>query len=168
MYISSIKHNNKYPSNGHLSTQSAVSSFDKFQVMLHLHPFDLLTFSKPRLQDDKHLLKYVQITGYNLVIINISINKVTTVKIKKRRKIESWIQMNTKHVIVSKRFLNKIDETKEHMQIEYKGNNFKKSYLTGVSYQPSWTLLSKINNTWDENNVTIEDVNIDKPSVVLT
>ena len=42
----------------------------------------------------------MQITGYNLVIINISNNKGTIVIIKKRRKIESWIQMNTKYVIV--------------------------------------------------------------------
>ena len=100
MYMANIKYNNKHPSNGHLSTQLIVSSFDKFQVMLHLHPFDILTLSKPRLQHDKHLLKYVQITGYNLVILNISNNKVTIVIIKKRRKIESWIQMNTKYVIV--------------------------------------------------------------------
>ena len=49
------------------------------------------------------------------------------------------------------------------MQIECKGNNFKKSYLIGVSYKPSWTLFSNINNNWDKNNV-IGDVNIDKPS----
>ena len=104
----------------------------------------------------------MQITGYNLVIINISNNKGTIVIIKKRRKIESWIQMNTKYVIVWKRFLNKIDKTKEHMQIECKGNNLKKSYLIGVSYKPSWTLFSSINNNWDKNNV-IGDVNIDKP-----
>ena len=32
--ISNIKHNNKYVSIGHLSTQSMISSFDEFQLMI--------------------------------------------------------------------------------------------------------------------------------------
>ena len=64
IHISNFKSHRKHLNIGHLSTQSMVSSFDEFIVMLQEHPFDILTLSETWLKDDVNLLNYVQIPGY--------------------------------------------------------------------------------------------------------
>ena len=57
---------------GHLNTQSMVSSFDEFHVILQEHPFDILTLSETWLKDNMNLLNYVQIPGYKFSYKNRS------------------------------------------------------------------------------------------------
>ena len=64
IYILNFKSHREHLSIRHLNTQSMVSSFDEFHVMLQEHPFDILTLSETWLKDDVNLLNYVQIRGY--------------------------------------------------------------------------------------------------------
>jgi len=46
------------------------STFDEFQVMLKQHQFDIITLSETWLKDNKHLLEYVKLSGYNFSFKN--------------------------------------------------------------------------------------------------
>ena len=48
IHVSNFKSQRKHLRIGHLNSQSMVSSFDKFNVMLQEHPFDILTLSETR------------------------------------------------------------------------------------------------------------------------
>ena len=48
----------------HLNTQSMSSTFDKFQFMINQTKFDVITLSETWLKNDKHLLEYVRLPGY--------------------------------------------------------------------------------------------------------
>ena len=60
-----IQNNPKKLSVGHLNTQSLCSSFDEFSEFMHLYKFNIMTLSEPWLKDDKHMIDYIQIEGYN-------------------------------------------------------------------------------------------------------
>ena len=64
--ILNFKNHRKHLSIGNLNTQSMVSSFDEFKVMLQEHPFHTLTLPKILLKNDASLLNYIQISGYKL------------------------------------------------------------------------------------------------------
>ena len=170
IHILNLKSHGKHLSIGHLNTQSMVSSFDEFNVMLQEHPFDILTLSETWLKDDVNLLNYVQIPGY----------KFSYWTRNKRRGVCLYIKDSIGYKV--RHDLNKIDESIEHLWIECKGNNCNKSYLVAALYQPSsdekekliWiekldTLLSIVNSTWNKTIIITGDTNIDylKPSVAL-
>ena len=46
------------------------SIFDEFYVMINENQFDIVTLFKTWLRDNKHLLDYVEIAGYNFVYKN--------------------------------------------------------------------------------------------------
>ena len=48
----------------HLNTQSMLSSFEEFKVMLHTYPFDIICLTETWMTDNKHLLDYITIPGY--------------------------------------------------------------------------------------------------------
>ena len=64
--ILNFKSHRKHLSIGNLNTQSMVSSFDEFNVILQEHPFHTLTLSETWLKNDANLLNYIQISGYKL------------------------------------------------------------------------------------------------------
>ena len=64
--ILNFKSHRKHLSMGNLNTQSMVSSFDEFNVVLREHPFHTLTLSETWLKNDANLLNYIQISGYKL------------------------------------------------------------------------------------------------------
>ena len=65
-----IENNSKNLSITHLNTQSLCSTFDEFSVFLHTYCFDILALSETWLKNNKHMLEYVQIEGYNSEFIN--------------------------------------------------------------------------------------------------
>ena len=127
IHISNFKSHGKHLSIGHLNTQSMVSSFDEFNVMLQEHPFDILTLSETWLKDDVNLLNYVRIPGYEFSYKNRNERRGGGVSLY----IEDAIEYTLRHD------LNEIDESIEHLWIECKGNNCNKSYLVAALYQPS-------------------------------
>ena len=54
----------------HLNTQSMTSSFPEFKAMLSAYKFDIITLSETWLKDNKLLLQYVSISGYNFEFLN--------------------------------------------------------------------------------------------------
>ena len=64
--ILNFKSHRKHLSMGNLNTQSMVSSFDEFNVVLQEHPFHTLTLSETWLKNDANLLNCIQISGYKL------------------------------------------------------------------------------------------------------
>ena len=49
----------------HINTQSLLSSFDEFRIMLLTYKFDIITLSETWLQDNKKQLDYVSdLPGY--------------------------------------------------------------------------------------------------------
>ena len=93
IHISNFKSHGKHLSIGHLNTQSMVSSFDEFNVMLQEHPFDILTLSET-LKDDANLLNYVQIPGYKFSYKNRN---------ERRGRVSVYmlkVQLNTKYAMI--------------------------------------------------------------------
>ena len=64
--ILNFKSHRKHLSVGNLNTQSIVSLFDEFNVILQKHPFHTLTLSETQLKNDANLLNYIQISGSKL------------------------------------------------------------------------------------------------------
>ena len=62
--ISNVDHNSKHLSIGYLQVQLMFSSFDKFQVIHHIYPFDILTLLETWLIDDKRGVKNDEMPGY--------------------------------------------------------------------------------------------------------
>ena len=54
----------------HLNTQSMTSTFDEFQFMVNESKFDIITLSETWLNNDKHLLEYVNLPGYKFFYRN--------------------------------------------------------------------------------------------------
>ena len=54
----------------HLNTQSLVSIFNEFYVTLAKYPFDVVALSETWLRQNKMLLDYVHIPGYELLYNN--------------------------------------------------------------------------------------------------
>ena len=69
-HIESLKHHHRHISIAHLNTQSLVTTFDVFHLMLEYHKFDIVALSETWLKDNKRQYEYVQIPGYNTVFRN--------------------------------------------------------------------------------------------------
>ena len=63
IHVLNFTSHRKHLSIGHLNTQSMVSLFDEFHVMLQEHPLNILALSEIWLKDDVNLLNSVQIPG---------------------------------------------------------------------------------------------------------
>ena len=53
-HIESLKHHHRHVSIAHLNTQSLVTTFDAFHLMLENHKFDIVALSETWLKDNKH------------------------------------------------------------------------------------------------------------------
>jgi len=155
IHIEKIREHSKYLSIAHLNTQSMSSTFDEFQVMLKQNPFDIITLSETWLKDNKHLLEYVKINGYNFSFKNRDEKRGGGVGVYIRND------------------FNKLDETIEQLWIEIKNKNKKSSFLVETFYQPSsndqikldWinkfeSVLSVVTTTFDGSIIIAGDMNI--------
>ena len=121
IHILNLKSHGKHLSIGHLNTQSMVSSPGQE------HTFDILTLSETWLKDDVNLFNYVQIPGYKCSYLNRNERRGGGVSLSIKDSIEYKVHHDR----------NKTNESIEHLWIECKGNNWNKSYLVAVLYQPS-------------------------------
>ena len=147
----------------HLNTQSMLSSFAEFTLLVETYKMDIITLSETWLKDDPNVLQYVTIPGYQFIYKNrdtkrgggVGLYIKDTIKYKERKDIQ------------------KLETTIEHIWIEIAGKNRNNKLLLGTFYQPDsdtasktvWidkleSLLSKINSIWDGSMVLAGDTNI--------
>ena len=96
-------------------------TFEEFQEMLYQHSFDIIKLSETWSRNNRNLLQYVQMPGYNFCYRNQD----------KRR--GGGVGLYTKGTIKYKERgdLNKLNETIGHMWTEFQGKNKNKKYLFG-------------------------------------
>ena len=147
----------------HLNTQSLVSTFNEFYITLAKYPFDVVALSETWLRQNKMLLDYVQIPGYELLYNNrenmrgggVGFYIKDTVKFKRRKDIE-----------------NRMPDL-EHLWVELPGKNKNSRLLAGVIYRSEKLLplndwlekfedtIGYIKTTWDGPIMIAGDMNID-------
>ena len=140
------------------------STFDKFQFMTNQTNFDVITLSETWLKNDKHLLEYDRLPGYEFAYRNRDEKRGGGVGIYIRDTIEFKVRNG----------ISKLDESIEHLWVEIQGRKKSSACLTGVFYQPSsennkkleWIekldfVLSIVKSTWNETFMITEDSNID-------
>ena len=150
---------------GHLNTQSLLSTFAEFEVMMDTYKFDLMGVTESWLKDDPNLVNYVQLSGYELEYNNRNTGQ-------RGGGVACYIKEGLKYKM--RQDIINIDKSVEHLWIEVKGSNKNTSYLMGVLYQPSsdntikleWlekfeTILSQITVKWDGIIILAGDFNID-------
>ena len=92
------------------------STFDEFQFKINQTNFDVITLSETWLKNNKHLLEYVRLTGYEFVYRNRDEKGGGGVGIYIRDKIEFKVRND----------ISKLDESIEHVWVEIQGR--KKNY----------------------------------------
>ena len=146
----------------HINTQSLSSTFDEFLLTIKEYDFDIVAMSETWLKNNKLLLDYVHIPGYDLFYNNRDVIKgggvgcyiKSSIKTKRRNDIE------------------KSDTELEHLWFEVSGRNKHVKLLVGVIYRSQkfqtyneWLdhfeeLLNKIKSTWDGPILITGDLNI--------
>ena len=111
----------------HLNTQSMSSTFDEFQFMINQTKFDVITLSETWLKNDKHLLEYVRLPGYELAYRNRDEKRGGGVGIYIRDMIEFKVRSD----------ISKLDDSIEHLWVEIQGKKKNSACLIVVFYQPS-------------------------------
>lgn len=109
----------------HINTQSLLSSFDEFKILLDTRKFDIVAMSETWLKDNPALLQYVQIQDYELYYSNrdkikgggVGCYVNSSLKCKRRTDIE------------------KLDKEIEHLWLEIPGQNKHSKLLIGVIYR---------------------------------
>ena len=119
----------------HLNTQSMSCTFDEFQFMINQTNFDVITLSKTWLKNDKHLLEYVRLPGYEFAYRNRDE--------KRGGGVGTYIRDTIEFKVCNDR--TKLDESIEHLWVEIQGKKINSVCLIGLFYQPS-----------SENNKKIE------------
>ena len=150
----------------HLNTQSMRSTFDEFQVLVHTYPFDIITLSETWLNDNQHLIDYVQIPGYVIRYRN---------RLKVGGGVGVYIKENIKFKVRTD--LINLDPQLEHLWIEVEGKNKHSHLLIGIFYQSyfsnteklSWFekfdhLLVQASASWSGQLIITGDFNIDLPN----
>ena len=128
--------------------------------MVNESKFDIITLSETWLENDKHLLEYVNLPGYKFSYTNRDEKRDGDVDVY----IKDCITYKIRNDVIS------LDNSLEHQWVEVKGKNKKLPYLIGVFYQPSsrnakkidWiekvdTVLSSIKSTWNSTIIPTGD-----------
>ena len=139
------------------------STFNEFLVTVKQYPFDVLTLSETWLKDNRQLLEYVSIPGYNFEFRNresirgggVGAYIKESVQYKRRKDIE------------------KLKPELENLWLEFQGKNKHSKLLLGVIYRSTrilstqeWfdrieSLLGYLIVNWDGLLVLTGDMNID-------
>ena len=164
-----LKEHSKDLSIMHFNTQSMVSSFNEFQVLVSRLPMDIITMSETWLRNNPALLDYVTLPGYTALFRNregtrgggVGAYICDSIQCKRRK------------------YNEQLQPEMEHLWIEVPGRNKYSKALIGVIYRseriglsPSdWldaleTLLAHLTVSWDGLLLLTGDTNIDmlKPS----
>ena len=126
-HIESLKHHHRHISIAHLNTQSLVTTFDAFHLMLENHKFDIVALSETWLKDNKHQYEYVQIPGYNTVFRNRENKNGGGV----------GFYVNDHLSFTLRNDITKMGDSIETIWIEVCGKNKNSAFLIGAFYQPS-------------------------------
>ena len=147
----------------HLNTQSMVSMFNEFLLLVTQYSFDVFTLSETWLKNNPYLLEYVTIPGYSALFRNrdvimgggVGVYIHESLTFKRREDIE------------------KLQPDFERLWLEFPGRNRHSKILVGIFYRSTrilntkdWfdrleSLLGYINTTWDGLLVITGDMNID-------
>ena len=87
------------------------STFDAFFLTLQQDPFDIIMLSETWLRDNKHLLGYIKMPGYNFLYKNR----------KQNHGGEVGAYIKEKFSFIAREDLDKIDTTIEQLWLEVKG-----------------------------------------------
>ena len=147
-----------------LNTQSMSSTFDEFQFMINHTKFDVIILSETWLKNDKHLVEYVRLPGYEFAYRNRNEKPGGGEGIYIRDTIEFKVRND----------ISKLDDLIEHLWVEIQGRKKDSACLIGVFYQPSsennkkleWiekldSVLSIVKSNWNGNIMITGDSNID-------
>jgi len=163
MHLEILQSNRNQTSIAHINTQSLLSSFDEFTVMLNIYKFDIITLSETWLQSNQQQLDYVKIPGYNQLFKN------------RDNKRGGGVGLYAKENFC---FTPRNDLTKncnlEILCTEFRGRNKNTPFLVIAVYQPSskeeekldWLvkfdgLLADITIKWNGIVLITGDTNID-------
>ena len=119
----------------HLNTQSMSYTFDEFQFLINQTLFDVITPSETWLKNEKHLLEYVRLSGYQFAYQNWDEKHVWGVRIFVRDAIEFKAHND----------ITKLDKSIDHLLVEIQQRKKNCVCLIGIFYQLS-----------SENNKKIE------------
>ena len=130
------------------------STFDEFQFMINQTKFDVITLSETWLKNDKHLLEYVRLPGYEFTYRNRDEKRGDGVGIYIGDTIEFKVRSD----------ISKLDDSIEHLWVEIEGKKKNSACFIGVFYQPSsennkkleWiekldSVLSIVKSNWNGN-----------------
>ena len=106
----------------HLNNQSMSSTFDEFQFMINQTRFDVITLSETWLKNDKHLIEYVRLPGYEFAYRNRDEKHGGGVGIYIRDTIEFKLRSD----------ISKLDDSIEHLWVEIQGREKSSACLIGV------------------------------------
>ena len=132
-YIESLNKHRNHTSIAHLNTQSLLSTFTEFTMMLSLYSFDIVCVTETWLKNDSTQINYVQIPDYDFVYANRTSSKGGGV----------GLYISQKFSYKTRNDLTKIDTSIEHQWVEIKGKNKNSSFLVGCLYQPSSNEIEK-------------------------
>ena len=96
--------------------------------------FEVITLSETWLKNDKHLLGYARLPGYEFAYRNRDEKRGAGVEIYIRDTIEFKVRSD----------ISKLDDSIEHLWVEIQGKKKNSACLIGVLYQPS----SENNKKW--------------------
>ena len=141
----------------------ALSSFDEFSEFMHSYKFDIMTLSETWLKNDKHMIDYVQIEGYN-----------TEFRHRQGRRgggVGLFIKEDLKNKI--RRDISNIEPDLEQLWVELTFKNKNSSILLGVLYHYNFdstsktiwlqkldTIIGQLSSSWDGTIMICSDMNI--------
>ena len=148
----------------HFNTQSMVSSFNEFQVLVSQLPMDIITMSETWLLNNPALLDYVTLPGYTIPFRNREGTRGSGV----------GAYISDSITFKWRKDIEQLQTQMEHLWIEVPGRNKYSKALIGVIYRseriglsPSdWlyafeTLLAHLTASWDSFLLLTGDINID-------
>ena len=122
-----LDQNRNRTSIAYLNTQCLSSTFDEFHVMLNEYQFDIIAMSETWLKNNRKLLDYVDIPGYNLEYANRDNKRGGGVGVYIK---ETFTYTERKDII-------NLDKSVEHYWLEVSGLKKNSSYLIASFSQPS-------------------------------
>ena len=107
-----------------LNTQSMSSTFDEFQFVINQTNFDVITLSETWLKNDKYLLEYIRLSGYEFAYRNRDEKRGGGVGIYIRDTTEFKVRNG----------ISKLDESVEHLWVGIQGRKINSACLMSGFY----------------------------------
>ena len=129
----------------HLNTQSMVSTFNEFLLLVTQYSFDVFTLSETWLKNNPYLLEYVTIPGYSALFRNRDVIRGGGVGVYIRESL----------TFKRREDIEKLQPDFEHLWLEFPGRNRHSKILVGIFTAQLVSLTLKIGLTiWNFYSVT--------------